>query len=103
MLDALNESCEGRKPLPALASWRGRCRCGGCGGRVIFCLLSLEPGGKILLALDLDDDRHEAMIAPAQLRALAAIDADLRAGNLEPGLVDKAGDRILLDGQHRQP
>ena len=58
---------------------------------------------KSALAAHLDHDGHEAVVAAAQLGALAAVGAGLVRVDLEPGLVDEARDRILLDGERRHP
>src|SRR3970040_2132336 len=60
-----------------------------------------EPRLILALADDPDDDRHETVVHPAQLGALAAEHAFLQ--RFEPGLVDKARDRILLDAEIRHP
>ena len=71
----------------------------GCGSG----LLRLQPRVEVFLAAHVDDDRHEAVVAAAQFGALAAIDAGLVRVHLEPGLVDVARDRVLLDRQCRHP
>ncbi len=85
------------RALPA-AVWRGAAR-----------MLPPEPPSAARATsrnqpcCDLHHDRHEAMIASAQLGALTAIDADLVGVGVEPGLIDKARDRVLLDRQRRHP
>src|SRR5579884_101673 len=78
---------------------RGRRR----GAGPLLGLLRLEPGVEVLLAERLDDDRHEAMVAAAELRALAAVDARLVGVHLEPRLVHVARNRILLDAEFGHP
>src|SRR6185312_3412173 len=50
----------------------------------VFLLGLLDPGGVLLLAHHVHGDRHESVVAAAELRALAVIDAF--ALGLEPGL-----------------
>src|SRR6185312_6828627 len=76
--------------------WRRR-------GLFLLCGLFLQPGLKVLFRTRIDHDRHEAVIAAAQLRALPAVDTGLVGVDVEPGLVDEAWDRILLDAEGRHP
>src|SRR5690606_22435432 len=48
-----------------------------------------------------DHDRHEAVVLAAELGALAAVGT--RHLDVGPGLVDHAGDGVLLPTQHRHP
>src|SRR4029450_5632316 len=69
--------------------------------RLSSFLLRLQPAVEVLLRADLDDYRHEAVIAAAQLGALPAIEAALAA--TEPHFVDEAGNRVLLHAERRHP
>jgi heme/copper-type cytochrome/quinol oxidase subunit 2 len=53
--------------------------------------------------LNVDNDRHEPMVAAAQLDALAAVEAGLLLVHVEPHLVHVAGDGVLLDAERRHP
>src|SRR6516225_9433312 len=55
-----------------------------------FLLGVRQPRVEFLLAHHLDHYRHEGVVATAQLRALAVVDAFAR--RLEPGLVEPARD-----------
>src|SRR5579883_3574923 len=65
--------------------------------------LTLQPRLEIRSGNGIDHDRHVAVPPPAKLGALAAVDARLVGIDLEPGLVDVAGDRVLLDAEVRHP
>ena len=71
------------------------------GRRLARGLLGGEPGVEFGLLDDPDDDRHEAVVATAELGALAAVRAD--PVGAEPELVDVARDRVLLDAEVRHP
>src|SRR5690606_18231518 len=63
--------------------------------------LRRQPLAELGLGHRLHHDRHEAVVLAAKLGALAAVDAlPLDVG---PGLVDDAGDRVLLPAQRRHP
>ena len=80
-----------------------RRRCGAIAGVLLLGLLGAQPGVEVGRRLHFDDDRHEAVIAAAQLGALAAVDADLVGVDLEPRFVDEARDRVLLHAERRHP
>src|SRR5262249_54733437 len=73
-------------------SWRGLLRGG---------LLRREPRFVVGLAQHAHYDRHETVVHPAELDALAAVSAFVVSS--EPDLVDVARDRVLLDGELRDP
>src|SRR5262245_66103515 len=88
-----------RRPSTLPLSARGRLpiRLGGRHLRrgrdcAVFLLGIIEPRRERLLAHDPDRDRHERMVATAQLGALAVVHTFARC--LEPGLVKTAGNRI---------
>src|SRR5690606_7159829 len=74
---------------------------GGQGGRLRFRTTAFEPRGILRLRLHFDHDRHECVIAAAQLGALAAVYADFVGA--EPKFVDEAGDRVLLHAEFGHP
>src|SRR5207237_8538920 len=65
--------------------------------------LLLEPGLEIGLRAHIDHDRHESVIAAAELRALAAVEPGLVGIHPEPGLVDETGDGVLLHREDGHP
>src|SRR5690606_7442702 len=68
-------------------------------GRFGFFLA--EPVVVFVLGNDIDHDRQDAVIATAQLRTLAAVDADF--GRARGDFIDGARNRIALDRQLRHP
>ena len=101
------------RPRPGQSRrYRSVCRCAqssrhwsrggsGRGGRLSRGLFSGEPGVVRRSLHDLDDDRHEPVVATAEFSALAAIRADLVG--LEPQLVDVTGDGVLLHAEIGHP
>ena len=88
------------QPAAAAAGGGGRCGAAAC-----FCCFGggLQPRVEVFLAAHVDDDGHEAVVAAAELDALAAIEAGLVRVDLEPHLVDVARDRVLLHAEGRHP
>src|SRR6267154_6742773 len=60
-------------------------------------LLLRDPGVEVGLGNHPYGDRHVGVVLPADLRALAEVDAFL--GNLDPALVEAAGNDGLLDAE----
>src|SRR5215475_8504670 len=81
-----------------LAAGRRRSR-GGCGCLLLLLGLILQPRREVFLRAGVDDDRHEAVIASAELSALTAVETDLVGVDVEPGFVDESGDAVLLDAE----
>src|SRR5215831_13979559 len=71
------------------------------GNRCGLLLLVVEPLSEVVGRLDLDHDRHEAVLLAAKLCALPAVGSKLVGA--EPGVAHKTGDRILLDSERRHP
>src|ERR1700753_1841018 len=78
------------------AGGRGGFRASGSSGALLLSSLLAQPGLVVFLLTGIHDDRHEAVIASAQLGTLSAVDAGLVFINLEPGLVDEARNAVLL-------
>src|ERR1700691_1486589 len=93
----------GLKSQVAIACVFSARRCVGGGGGFLHGGLPPHPSLEIRLGDGVDHDRHVAVAAAAELGALAAIDARLVGIDLEPGLVDVAGNRVLLDAEVRHP
>src|SRR6185295_1722771 len=100
-LMSLLRAGDGERRRRILRQHRSGHRHRGRTARLAGVLLLLEPLLEFSLRAYVDDDRHEAVVAPAELRALAAVRTGLFG--LEPELVDEAGDRIALDAEVRYP
>ena len=61
-----------------------------------------EPGRVLLRRDDLDERRHERVLAPAELRALAVVEL-VGVQRLEPRVGGEAGDRVDLAAERRDP
>src|SRR5579885_580825 len=97
MID-LGCECRGLRLAGAGGGRRGGGGRIGAGGRgFLFVQPLLEFGHRH----GLDHDRHEAVVLAAQLGALAAIDAGIV--DHRPGVVDDAGNGVLLDAERRHP
>src|SRR5215468_7574458 len=96
----------GRCRAATLSTARGRrARLRGLrrGGRLLLRRFRLQPGGEIVLAAHVHDDRHEAVVASAELRALSPIESRLVGVHLEPGLVHEPRYGVLLDAEGGHP
>src|SRR5580692_6410283 len=66
-------------------------------------LLLTHPLLELIRGPDIDDHRHEAMVAAAQSGALPAIDAFLARIDSEPEFIDETGNGRTLRAEVRHP